>query len=452
MGIKGFSQRPLPSGATASERKEPPSYVQVNFKELDAFIRPYALSFASALYPNGKLVKNQWCVGSIHGHEASKQGSFRLTVEGQYIGLGKEFSPSGARYNENLNLIQIWAERYGVSIPKAAEEIIQFLGLKPADFRWNNPFVEVERLRNAVSLKASTEQLFAGQSANNSGAHTQPVEIAGYKVLEPVEPKSPAHPYALKTMRDNLRNNVQATNYLIGRGLSELSIKQFSLGLNGQTHYSGKQLSTPNALIFPIINVSGTAENRYAFYNIPGLTENPMDDNGWCSGTPTAYCSGKKKGQPFMVVCEGMKDLWRMWEFLYQNGISEHFWLVTSTHGSNPPWEAFTADFWQGHQHIILSYDNDDAGNLTARKVSELAYRVAQVHTRRLFVPKECGKDLTNYFNSMAPSKTEFKELLKQSAMFNVAAFVEDVSASKPTSADLDSSDLSSRQETSTTI
>lgn len=422
MAIKGFV--PTPSAPKSAAPKSGGSQVMIDFKRLDQFIRGYANDFAVRMYPNGKLNVNQWSVGNIYGDDSRAQGSFRVTVSGQYAGLGKEFSPAGDFYGENLNLIQIWAIRYGVPIHQAAQEIVQFMGLRPADFAWNNP-LEGSQLSGKVKFAAPDP------SASIAAAPPAVPVIGGFKLITKMPEQKAAHHLALKTMRDAMRGNEKAMEYLASRQITAETLKYFSLGLNGTVDFRGVPRKTPNAMIFPLMNTNGVLENRYGFYNIPGLTENPMDPNGWITGNPTAYCSSPKGNQHYMVVVEGMKDLWRTWQFLCEHGIQDHFWLVTSTHGTNPPWEAFESWFWKGHKEILLAYDNDKAGEAMVQKMPHFIWTVAQERCRRLPVPARFGKDMTDVLNKGNPTLAQFRSLIKGSKLLSTEPPVSEEHASE---------------------
>jgi hypothetical protein len=109
-------------------------------------------------------------------------------------------------------------------------------------------------------------------------------------------------------------------------------------------------------------------------------------------------------GQTAVFVCEGFKDLWRVWQAFQGTDLATSVLLVTSTSGNVFPPEWETSDFWARWSTIYAAQDADETGDLLAEK---LAAAAPQGTVLRLRVPagitvgtntKKPGKDWTDFF------------------------------------------------------
>ena len=139
---------------------------------------------------------------------------------------------------------------------------------------------------------------------------------------------------------------------------------------------------------------------------MPGVTENPIDKNGWMKGEAQCYYAEKVVGQRILFICEGLKDVWRHWQALKEAKITDRICLVSSTHGSAIPAVWKTPEFWERWDEVYLGQDNDEAGEKIAARVLELASSA-----RRIRVPKELGKDWTDFWQN-GGTVEDFKKLL----------------------------------------
>jgi DNA primase len=183
--------------------------------------------------------------------------------------------------------------------------------------------------------------------------------------------------------------------YLFSRGLSRATIEHFSLGLTKPYQDKNGTISS-NCLIYPLFNRHGQPVKKNAYYNIPGVSENPRDPNGWMAGDVMCYYAADAESRKSIFVCEGAKDLWRLWQELRGTELDRELLLVTSTHGSAFPGEWQDPDYWSPWDRVYFGQDNDSAGE---RIVSKLVEQVGR-DALRVRVPASMGKDWTDYFQN----------------------------------------------------
>lgn len=196
--------------------------------------------------------------------------------------------------------------------------------------------------------------------------------------------------------RKRLFRNEAALAYLHGRGLEDKTIERFFLGLSGEWTHKDTGEKRSDALICPLRGMDGKLQNRYIYYNIPKVSVNPLNDNGWMKGDVATYYADAISGQKTLFICEGIKDVWRHWQELLKHGMLSDLLLVSSTHGTAFPNEWKEADFWQRWDIVYCGQDNDQAGHDMAMRVAMLASR----EVRRALVPSEFGKDWTDYWQN----------------------------------------------------
>jgi hypothetical protein len=216
-------------------------------------------------------------------------------------------------------------------------------------------------------------------------------------------------------LRKRLRENKRAIQYLTNRGLTLETIEHFGLGLS--IPYRGKKSGREHAdaLMYPLQGPDGRFYNRYGYYNIPELTLNPIDSNGWISGEAHTYYSGKAGGKTIAFVCQRPLDLWRHWQALAATGIGGDIVLISSTQESVFPAEWKEARYWAGWEVIFLGFDSDPAGELLSANLAEVAGR----DVRRALVPASYGKDWTAFWQGGADTK-EFTSLLRDAPFFSL--------------------------------
>lgn len=216
-------------------------------------------------------------------------------------------------------------------------------------------------------------------------------------------------------LKKRLRENKEALSYLFGRGLTVETINYFGLGLS--TPYTSKRSREEqcDALVYPVRQRDGKLYNKYGYYNIPGVTKNPTDKNGWMSGEVRSYYAETESEKKSIFVCEGAKDVWRHWQALQDSPFGRDLLLVTSTHGSAFPNEWKDSTFWARWEKVYLGQDNDEAGDHVASKLAELLERDAH----RVLVPKWYGKDWTDFWQA-GGDVAEFFQILDEAQVISL--------------------------------
>ncbi len=212
---------------------------------------------------------------------------------------------------------------------------------------------------------------------------------------EPHKKLNPLNMEANARYRKRLVDNSGAMEYLSGRGLTAATIERFKLGLSNE--YVGKDGKTSGyALTYPMIFADGHFYAKNGYYNIPGVTLAPMDVNGWMKGSVEAYYGDAAGERPWLMVCEGAKDLWRVWQEIQGTELADKLLLVTSTHGTGLPENWRAPEFWQGWEKVFAGHDSDEAGDKMALRIAGYAERdVLRVRT-----PETHGKDWTDFFQA----------------------------------------------------
>lgn len=93
----------------------------MNATELSKLLADNASSVAQHLFPQGKKVGGEWCVGSIGG-EAGK--SLKIRLSGAKRGVWADFSAG-----ESGDLLDAWVKARALSVAEAMREAKQFLGV-----------------------------------------------------------------------------------------------------------------------------------------------------------------------------------------------------------------------------------------------------------------------------------------------------------------------------------
>jgi len=218
---------------------------------------------------------------------------------------------------------------------------------------------------------------------------------------------------ALK-QRKRLFKNKAALDYLYGRGLEDKTIERFFMGLSQEWVNKDSGEKRSDALLCPLRDVDGKLQNRYVYYNVPGVSVNPLNKNGWMKGEVATYYSDTLTSQKVLFVCEGLKDIWRHWQELLKSDFLTDMILITSTHGSTFPEEWKETVFWSQWDTVYCAQDNDDAGQDMARRIALIAGR----DVRRALVPHRFGKDWTDFWQNGGTIEL-FQETLSQSAIIS---------------------------------
>jgi hypothetical protein len=205
-----------------------------------------------------------------------------------------------------------------------------------------------------------------------------------------------AGPENLARLENNLRRHKAALQYLFDRGLNEATISKFHLGIKEPYRRKTDGKTVIDALCYPLMSSNGEPLSRYGCYNIPDVTQNPVDQNGWGRGSPDTYYSNSIAGKSILFVTEGCKDLWVLDQHITGDPLASRMVLISSSHGSGIPAEWRTPAFWASWEIVYFGHDNDQAGEQMARNVVRFCGREAL----RARVPEERGKDWTDFFKA----------------------------------------------------
>lgn len=227
------------------------------------------------------------------------------------------------------------------------------------------------------------------------------------------KPLAPAHPRSLESATRLLLRNEKAMKYLRERGLTPTTIEHFRLGL---ASYEGEASTYKDALSFPILDSEGVARKRWLRSRIPGLTQGGPKTKDWAPGNPDTYWLTPSAGCTHLLICEGAKDGWWLWQAFQGTPLAGKLCIITSTHGSVIPEAWKTPEFWQPWETVYLGQDADDAGDSMARNVRELAGR----DVYRVRVPEGLGKDWTDFFQK-GQTAADFEALLREARILDVS-------------------------------
>lgn len=216
-----------------------------------------------------------------------------------------------------------------------------------------------------------------------------------------------------------LWRNDDALAWLRGRQLATKTIEHFRLGLYSHTPKHQKGLSYRNALSFPLFSHDGQARGRYLNSRIPGVTIGVDEDlpeekrrKDWASGKAGTYWATPSEGRQDLLIVEGPRDAWRIWQQLQDTELDGRLAIITSTHGSAIPQDWHNPAFFTSWNYVYLGQDADETGDALANKVAALAHR----ETHRMRPPGE-SKDWTDWLNTGGGDSVGFIALLKTASL-----------------------------------
>ena len=90
--------------------------------EIKDLLHSDPLSVCELLLPNGKLERNDWCVGSTAGEEGR---SLKIATKGRKVGTWKDFAGDEG----GNNLLELWAKVKRVTFVDAYIEAKKYLGV-----------------------------------------------------------------------------------------------------------------------------------------------------------------------------------------------------------------------------------------------------------------------------------------------------------------------------------
>jgi hypothetical protein len=332
------------------------------------------------LLPNGERLDSghYWCIGSIHGEAGQSLKVNLKQLNGHEAGYWKDFAfDSGEMCGD---LWDLWAKVRGVDKSEARRQIREFLGL--GDSQSRTAQAQLQPPAKVVSINPAAKDEYCRKPISRETHRQHQIRLA----------KSP-----------------EAMGYLTGpkRGLTQPTIGHFGLGLSDV--YTDKEgINRGKVVTAPMRSLSdGIFLNKNYFVAVPDYSINPKSQNGWMPKPVFSYWSEGRKDQRILLVCEGLKDVWRMWQELHAHGLTDQIMLLSSTHGSANPDEWKSSEFWESWDKIFLGQDNDVPGRgyvaTVQGYIGKAAYRVE--------VPTSFGKDWTDFWQNGGTIE-QFKELL----------------------------------------
>lgn len=218
-----------------------------------------------------------------------------------------------------------------------------------------------------------------------------------------------------------LAMNEPAIRYLKdARGYSDAVLQKFKLGLSFP--YTSPDTNRCDALCAPLVGRDGRLYSKYVYYHLPEVTfdRDPTPRLAWCKGEAATYYSRACTGEERLVVVDGMKDLWSLWQAIQGTDLHDLV-LISSTHGGgNIPAEWRSPDYWTGWSTVMLAHDNDQPNARTGTKAGdEHAQKIASLAGRdciRLW-PVGC-KDWNEFFVRGA-TVDDFRRLLAAASPMN---------------------------------
>lgn len=153
-----------------------------------------------------------------------------------------------------------------------------------------------------------------------------------------------------------LRQSAEGMDRLRRMGLLGGSIDRLHLGFK-QPYQSRKDgLEIRNALSFPLISRTAEPLGRYAYLNLPDVTENPQHPKGWGPGPSAEYRLGD--GERIAVVAGDVFDVWLAWQCYGRE--DEGVAFLSRSHWGGWPAEWRSPGHWRKFEQVIL-LDGDGA-------------------------------------------------------------------------------------------
>lgn len=277
----------------------------------------------------------------------------------------------------------------GDDTPHYADVLAQLGALSTAEASWvKNLRTELDRQANQVKVQHSASELRA------------------------------ANPVFKDRLNRRLLANQAALNWLQKtRGFSPAVIDHFQLGLSEPyTPKGDSQVQTSDALAAPLLARDGKFYSKYVNYAVPGVTQDnrPKKLKAWSSGPARTYFSEKADNKKRIFLCDGLKDLWAIWDKMRGTPLANELLLVSSTNGgSGYPEEWKLPGFWDPWEMVYLGHDNDKPDPRTGKKAGdEHAKSVARMAMREMRRVWPMGyKDWNDFFLD-GKTLDDFEQLL----------------------------------------
>ncbi len=137
-------------------------------------------------------------------------------------------------------------------------------------------------------------------------------------------------------------------------GLTEESIRRFSLGLREPYLSRSTGEITEKALTFPVALPDGGGTHRWACLNLEGVTRHPLDPVGWGAGPPRTYFSGPLTANVTILVVPEVLDMWLLSQTFGRSRSNIVF--ACRSHGDGYPAEWGRASFWAPFSKVVLGF------------------------------------------------------------------------------------------------
>jgi hypothetical protein len=217
--------------------------------------------------------------------------------------------------------------------------------------------------------------------------------------------------------RKRLRESPAVVAYLRDtRGYSDKTIERFRLGLGEYADTASRKTIYSGALTAPLLGPDGQFYSKYVNYTIPGITVDNRDkpQRAWSAGEARTYYSGSRQNKTRLFVCDGLKDVWALYQALEGTTLGKEMLIISSTNGgAGHPAEWKNPEFWEGWEAVYLGHDNDKPDPHTGRKAGDMhAVSVAKLaHREMLRVCPPLVKDWNDFFVAGRTAR-DFEQLL----------------------------------------
>ena len=156
----------------------------------------------------------------------------------------------------------------------------------------------------------------------------------------------------LSRLKSSLRRNPLAMNSLRELGVAPASIERLHLGLKQPYRSRSDDVEIRDALCFPLLGEGMRALGRYAYRNLPGVTENAPAVDGWGPGRAQVYRLGTFDPGAVAVVAADMLDCWLAWQC--GRGEAHELAFVSRSHPLGWPAEWSDPQFWRRFERVVL--------------------------------------------------------------------------------------------------
>lgn len=388
--------------------------------EIKALLQDRIDDLVLDLFPQAKRGNGEYRIGNLLGEPG---GSLAIASNGSSErGVWIDHANPGEDRGDVITLIQ---RAYNLTFPQALEWACDWLGIS-----WDVGPQQVTKTR-----RRSSGGRIGGPAASSDPhrAHIQPPERPPQQSKPDPAPRtttpseavmsgtaaiplpttqegkvvSVANERHLAERQKALAEHQEVLAWLHARQLTDATIQHFRLGLYNSRHVK-------NALSFPLFSHDGVARGRYLNSRVPGVTTGVDEDKpeekrrkDWAKGQAATYWATPSEGRQDLLIVEGARDAWRVWQEIQGSELEDSLAIITSTHGSVIPEDWKQPTFFAGWRRVYLGQDADDTGDKLAQQVRELTHREA-LRAR----PPEGHKDWTDWLNSGA-SSSDFAVLLK---------------------------------------